>query len=48
MSAPQTTPTGIRIIDCEQCERRHPEMRKHCSTCGSPSMFPHSVRGGVS
>lgn len=41
MSAPQTTPTGIRIIDCAQCERRHPETRKHCSTCGSPSMFAH-------
>ena len=44
----EQTQTGIAIEYCDQCERRHPVTRKHCSTCGSPSLFPHSVHGGVS
>lgn len=38
-----TTPTGIPITHCGGCGRRHPVTRKHCSTCGSPSLFSHEV-----
>ena len=28
-----STPTGIEIIDCDQCGHRHPVTREHCPTC---------------
>lgn len=34
-----TTPTGIPIIDCEVCDKTHPETREHCGNCGNPSAF---------
>jgi len=34
-----TTPTGIPIIPCLGCGRRHPENRNHCGQCGMPSAF---------
>lgn len=42
MSPLSTAPTSIPIVDCAQCGRPHPETRKHCSTCGSPSVFAGS------
>ena len=38
-----TTQTGIPIIDCTACGRHHPATRAHCTTCGSPSLFPHHL-----
>lgn len=35
----ETTPTGVKIIACDTCGRRHPETRKHCTGCNSPSAF---------
>lgn len=43
----EATQTGIPIRYCVPCKRAHPVAPKHCSTCGSPSMFPHSVHGRV-
>lgn len=43
------TPTGIPIIDCTVCGRRHPETRRHCEICGAASLFSHETharRGG--
>lgn len=40
MSA-ETTPTGVPIIDCEQCGRRHPATRQHCPTCGMTHLVPY-------
>lgn len=34
-----TTPTGTPIILCRQCDRYHPESRRHCSKCGVASAF---------
>lgn len=41
--------TGIPIIDCTVCGRRHPETRRHCPICGMASLFSHEThaqRGG--
>lgn len=35
--------TGIPIVDCEKCGRRHPVTRDHCGVCGAASLFPHGV-----
>lgn len=35
----RTTPTGIPYIDCTRCEINHPENRRHCHNCNSPSIF---------
>jgi len=35
-----TTPTGIPIIDCDTCGRRHPITRTHCTICGFAHLFP--------
>lgn len=35
----ETTPTGLPIVDCDTCGKRHPERRKHCQECGAPSRF---------
>ena len=40
-----TTPTGIEIIDCDQCGHRHPVTREHCPTCGKASLFGHKNCG---
>lgn len=37
------TPTGIPIIDCATCGRRHPETRRHCEICGAASLFSHET-----
>lgn len=37
------TPTGIPIIDCATCGRRHPETRRHCPICGIASLFSHET-----
>lgn len=42
----RTTPTGVPYIDCKTCGRFHPETRRHCEVCGSPSIFPHDVHSG--
>ena len=34
-----TTPTGIPITYCDDCERIHPATRGHCIACGYASMF---------
>lgn len=34
-----STPTGVPVIDCDECHRTHPATRKHCLTCGVPSAF---------
>ena len=34
-----TTQNGVPIIDCTQCGGTHPEPRKHCMSCGRPSLF---------
>lgn len=39
MSAPETTQTGVPIVDCGKCEGRHPASRLHCAECGRPSLF---------
>lgn len=41
--------TGIPIIDCTVCGRRHPETRRHCPICGVASLFSHEThaRRGV-
>lgn len=36
-----TTPTGIPIVDCLTCGRRHPVTRRHCPVCGLASLFGH-------
>lgn len=33
------TQTGMPIIDCGTCGKRHPEGREHCILCGAPSLF---------
>lgn len=35
----ETTQTGMPIIDCGKCGKRHPEASAHCILCGSPSLF---------
>lgn len=47
MTVQETTQAGVAIEFCDLCNRRHPVAPMHCTTCGSPSMFPHSVHGGV-
>jgi len=37
----ETTPTGIRIVDCAECGRRHPATRSHCPVCGKASLYGH-------
>ncbi|MFJ2506305.1 DNA cytosine methyltransferase [Microbacterium sp. NPDC087592] len=44
----ETTQTGIPIIDCGECGRRHPVTRRHCAVCGSPSQFPHEFHATTS
>lgn len=34
-----STPTGVPIILCRQCDRYHPANRQHCATCGVASAF---------
>ena len=34
-----TTPTGVPIIDCGTCGRRHPISRSHCPKCGMAHLF---------
>jgi len=42
----ETTPTGVPVIDCEECGRRHPVGRDHCPTCGAATLFhPHCIQG---
>lgn len=36
---PKTTPTGVTVITCEACGRKHPETRTHCPTCGQAHLF---------
>lgn len=38
-----TTQTGIPIIDCKECQTRHPVGRNHCFLCGSPSLFVNGM-----
>ncbi len=37
--SPETTQTGIPIIDCDKCGNRHPQNRAHCILCGTASLF---------
>lgn len=37
--ANDTTPTGVPIIECAECGRRHPVTRSHCPVCGKASLF---------
>lgn len=46
MNAP-TTQTGIPIIDCDECGKRHPATRKHCETCGLATLFGHEEHVAV-
>lgn len=39
----RTTPTGIPIELCADCNVEHPVTRTHCVVCGSPSLFAHEV-----
>ncbi|WP_432565056.1 hypothetical protein [Kineococcus sp. SYSU DK003] len=39
----KTTPTGIPFVMCGSCRLPHPITRKHCQTCGSPSVFAHKT-----
>lgn len=34
-----TTPSGIPIIECDECGWSHPATRSHCARCGKPSAF---------
>ena len=34
-----TTPSGIPIIECDECGWTHPSNRTHCDRCGRPSAF---------
>lgn len=34
-----STPTGVPIVKCDECDYEHPVTRKHCLTCGVPSAF---------
>lgn len=34
-----STPTGIPILHCEECDRTHPITRNHCVECGIASAF---------
>lgn len=43
----ETTQTGIPVIDCNECGRRHPETRKHCATCGLATLFGHEEHRGA-
>lgn len=45
MSGP-TTQTGIPIINCDQCGKRHPETRAHCAVCGLATLFGHEEHSG--
>lgn len=36
-----TTPTGVAIIDCAACGKRHPETRSHCAVCGMATLYCH-------
>ncbi|MBT2587924.1 hypothetical protein [Arthrobacter sp. ISL-95] len=37
--AERTTPTGVPFIDCNTCGKNHPATRRHCKSCGIPSVF---------
>jgi len=37
------TQTGIQIIDCSECGRRHPVSRAHCVFCGMATLFGHEL-----
>lgn len=32
-------PSTVALINCDVCGQGHPETRRHCSVCGSPSRF---------
>ena len=34
-----TTPNGVPIILCAECNREHPQGVRHCDICGRPSKF---------
>ena len=34
-----TTPNGVPITVCAECHREHPQGKRHCVICGSPSTF---------
>ena len=34
-----TTPNGVPIILCAECNREHPQGKRHCDICGRPSAF---------
>lgn len=36
-----TTPTGIPVTLCTDCNREHPVTRQHCPVCGLASLFGH-------
>lgn len=40
-----TTQTGVPIIDCKVCGRKHPENRTHCTECNRPSLFINPATG---
>ena len=33
--------TGIPIVVCETCGKRHPVTREHCRVCGLATLFGH-------
>lgn len=35
----RTTQTGIPITDCGDCGKTHPVTRRHCSGCGTATVF---------
>jgi uncharacterized OB-fold protein len=34
-----TTQTGIPITECGDCGKTHPVTRRHCSGCGTATVF---------
>ena len=41
------TQTGIPIVDCDECGKRHPVTRKHCENCGLATLFGHEEHEAV-
>lgn len=39
LAGDETTQTGVPIILCDRCNKRHPIMRGHCDQCVAPALF---------
>lgn len=35
------TMTGIPVVECGTCGKRHPVTREHCAVCGMATLFGH-------